>query len=77
MSDAVVHLCGYGFATLGLDKIEIRCGVENLGSRRVPERLGFYLEGTELKAEWVSGRYVDHALYSILRAEFGVLFPEH
>lgn len=76
MSDAVVHLCNHGFTTLALDKVTIRCATQNLGSRKVPERLGFYLEFTETKAEWLSDRYVDHAIYSLLRAEFGVLSPE-
>lgn len=75
MSDAVIHICRYGFSELNLEKIEIRCAAQNVTSRKVPERLGFYLEGVEAKAEWVSDRYVDHAIYSILHAEFQVLYP--
>lgn len=76
MGDAVIHLCRYGFNELGLENIEIRCAVQNLDSRRIPERLGFCLEGVEARAEWVSDRYVDHAVYTILRAEFNVLHPQ-
>lgn len=75
MGDAVLHLCRYGFNELNLDKIEIRCAVQNTESRRIPERLGFYLERIDARAEWVSDRYVDHAVYSILQPEFNVLYP--
>lgn len=76
MNDAVTHLCRYGFSKLNLEKIEIRCAAHNVNSRKVAERLGFYLEGVEAKAEWISDNYVDHAIYSILCAEFDVLYPQ-
>lgn len=74
MLDAVRQLCNYGFLHFHLQKIEIRCAVNNHASRKVPERLGFYLEGVQPKAEWLSDQYVDHALYSILKEEFTVAF---
>lgn len=74
MADAVRHLCQYGFHQLNLQKIEIRCAAQNQASRKVPERLGFYYEGVQHKAEWLSDRYVDHAVYSILKEEFTVAF---
>jgi len=74
MLDAVRQLCHYGFHHLHLHRIEIRCAVDNESSRKVPERLGFYLEGIQPKAEWLSDRYVDHALYSILKEEFAMAF---
>ena len=76
MQDAALHLCHYGFKNLALEKAEIRCAEQNLQSRKLPERLGFYLEGVQSKAEWLTDRYVDHAIYSILKAEFDVLYPE-
>ena len=74
MLDAVRHLCHYGFHHLHLQKIEIRSAVQNQPSRKIPERLGFYFEGLQHKAEWLSDRYVDHALYSILKEEFMLAF---
>lgn len=74
MLDAVRHLCQYGFNHLQLQKVEIRCATHNLESRKVPERLGFYYEGVEHKAEWLSDRYVDHAVYSVLKEEFTLAF---
>lgn len=74
MLDAVRHLCLYGFNHLQLSKVEIRCAAHNLASRKVPERLGFYYEGIQHKAEWLSDRYVDHAVYSVLKEEFTLAF---
>lgn len=45
MTKACRHLCGYLFTELNLNRIEIRCAETNVKSRRVPERLGFTLEG--------------------------------
>lgn len=75
MRDAVMHLCRYGFMQMGLAKIEIRCADQNTKSRQIAEGLDFYLEGIEAKAEWVAGRYLDHAVYSMLPAEFALLYP--
>lgn len=76
MQDAVRHLCRYGFTQLGLSKIEIRCAEQNSKSRRLAERLGFYLEATKAHAECIGGRYVDHVIYSMLPAEFALSYPK-
>lgn len=43
---ALAALATWGFATLGLARIEWRAHVGNLASRRVAERAGFTMEGT-------------------------------
>jgi ribosomal-protein-serine acetyltransferase len=75
MRDAVMRLCQFGFGELNLRKIEIRCAVENVDSRKVPEHLQFLFDGIRADAEWMSDQYVDQAMYSILRAEFEALYP--
>lgn len=47
----------------GIIKIEIRCAVENIKSRRVPERLGYIFSGIKKDAEILRGVAVDHAVY--------------
>jgi ribosomal-protein-serine acetyltransferase len=64
-------LIDHAFSAWRLNRIEIRCGVENLASRRIPERLGFREEGTLLEAERVGDRWVDHVLYAMLAADWG------
>lgn len=53
-----------------LHRVEIQCGVENMRSRAVPERLGFVQEGIKRESEWVTTRYVDHVMYSMLSHEW-------
>ena len=70
MTAAVSALLQYGFGELGLNRIEIRAGVRNRRSRAIPRRLGFRHEGTLRQAEWVGGRFVDHAVYGLLASEW-------
>lgn len=61
---------GYLFEEIGLNRIEIQCGVDNVASRAIPERLGFSLEGIKRQSEWITTRFVDHAIYSLLAEEW-------
>ena len=63
-------LVDYAFGDLGLNRVEIRCAVENSRSRAIPERLGFKEEGVIRQAEWLYDHYVDHVVYSMLRSEW-------
>ena len=60
----------YGFLTLDLNRIQIAAATENVQSRAIPERLGFKLEGIMRARENLYGRFVDHAVYALLRTEF-------
>ena len=53
-----------------LHRVEMQCGVHNERSRAVPERLGFVQEGIKRESEWVTTRYVDHVIYSMLTHEW-------
>ena len=64
---AVLH---YAFENLKLNKMEIRCGVENVKSRAIPERLGFKLDGVLRDEEWLYDHFHDVAVYSLLASEW-------
>lgn len=70
----ITRACGclldYAFGSLGLNRIEIRCAVQNSRSRAIPGRLGFREEGIIREAEWLYDHYVDHVVYGILRDEW-------
>jgi len=55
----------HNFFDLAYQRSVICCAVENKRSRRIPEKLGFDLEYIRPKAEWISNRYVDHAVYAM------------
>src|ERR1043165_4067736 len=57
MTKACRVLVTYAFTELRLNRVEIFCAVENLRSRRIPERLGFTEEGTHRQAEWVHDHF--------------------
>ena len=54
----------------GYVRVAIKAATDNPRSRAVPERLGFRLEGVERSAAVVNGRHVDHAVYSMLAADW-------
>jgi ribosomal-protein-serine acetyltransferase len=63
-------LLDHAFSVWGMNRVELRAGVENLRSRRVAERLGFSPEGVMRQAERVGDRFIDHAVYAILASEW-------
>lgn len=58
---------------LFIDWVVIAAATGNQRSRAVPERLGFKFEGMLRECEELYGTFVDHAVYSQLRAEFDAL----
>jgi ribosomal-protein-serine acetyltransferase len=67
---SVRALIAKAFDDLGYERIDIRADVANRRSRAVPERLGFAFEGV-LRREFFDGRrYVDQAVYGLLREEW-------
>ena len=62
-------LIAHGFTELDLHRVEIRCAVDNLKSRAIPERLGFRREGQLREVEWLYDHFVDHVVYGLLAGE--------
>ncbi|MEP7365576.1 MAG: GNAT family protein [Acidobacteriota bacterium] len=59
----------YCFQDLALERVEIRAAPGNTRSRAVAERLGFTFEGTLRRVQIVDGRWLDNAVYSMVRNE--------
>ena len=72
MTKACRALIEHAFKELRLNRVEIYCAVENLRSRRIPERLGFVEEGVHRQAEWVHDHFKDLVSYSMLAREWRV-----
>jgi ribosomal-protein-serine acetyltransferase len=60
---------------LGVNRVEIRCGGENLRSRAVAERLGFKLEGLIRQVQYIRDHFIDHAVYGMLADEWSAARP--
>lgn len=67
-------LIRHAFQSWNLNRIEIRCGVENVKSCAIPERLGFTKEGTIRGAERLHDRFVSHHVYGLLKSEWAGRF---
>ena len=70
MPEAAQRVLRFGFAVLGLHRIEARYMVQNTASRRVMEKLGMHFEGVAREAMLVKGVYRDIATCAILAKEF-------
>ena len=70
MTKSVRELIEVGFSYYYLQRIDIRCAVENNRSRAIPKRLNFQQEGIIRRAEKLSDRYVDHVVYGLLTEEY-------
>ena len=68
MTAAVRALCETAFTQMGMRRIEIRCGVGNLPSNRIPQRLGFLRSHVEQRGEELSdGEWIDLNVYILER----------
>lgn len=63
-------LLGIAFEILELERVEIRCAVQNEPSQAIPRRLGFALEGTLRHAQKLSEGHTDLHVYGLLAQEY-------
>jgi RimJ/RimL family protein N-acetyltransferase len=66
---AVRAVCGWGFETLGLARIQWRAETGNHASRRVAERAGFHMEGLQRQALRIDGERRDCWVGALVRGE--------
>lgn len=72
VTDSVQCLCKFAFNMLNMNRIQIRCAVDNKPSNKVPQRLNFVFEGIERKGELLTGGiFTDLNVYSLLKSEIG------
>jgi ribosomal-protein-serine acetyltransferase len=62
----IIDFC---FSDLQLNRIEIKCGTENLKSKTIPEKLSFTKEGIIRQGELLYDTFIDLNLYSLLKSD--------
>lgn len=63
-------LCDFAFNKLGINRIQVKCAVENTSSKNIPKKLGFKFEGIERQGELLTGDfYTDLEIYSKLKSD--------
>jgi RimJ/RimL family protein N-acetyltransferase len=68
-TDAVRSLCRFGFRHMNLQRIDLAVFANNPAARRAYEKVGFRLEGTLRRAQFVGGQYVDELMMGLLVEE--------
>lgn len=63
-------LIAQAFEQMRMNRIQIKVGVGNHKSNRIPQQLGFKQEGIERDGEWLQGRFIDLEVYSLLKREW-------
>lgn len=69
MGEAIGAVVAHAFDTMELSRIEAACLPENVASRGALESCGFKYEGVAQSYLQINGRWRNHVLYSILRAD--------
>jgi ribosomal-protein-serine acetyltransferase len=69
MSEAAEAVIQFGFSQLGLHRIELEAGVDNLASIKVAEKLGFQREGLARESGWAGIGYYDTVRFGLLSTD--------
>lgn len=69
-TDATQAICDFAFGDLRLERVWLHVYAENAAGRRVYEKAGFVLEGTQRRAHYARGVYHDVHLMGLLRDEW-------
>jgi ribosomal-protein-serine acetyltransferase len=70
MTSCCKAILDFIFSNLGLNRVQIKAAVGNARSSRIPEQLGFKLEGIERGGEKFPDHYKDLEVYSLLKKEW-------
>ena len=70
ITKSVEKLCDFAFNKQDINRIQIKCAVDNKSSIKVPQRLGFKFEGIEREGELLTGNiFTDLEIYSKLKSD--------
>jgi len=69
-ADAVRALCRYGFAILGLQRLQVETLADNLAMIATATGAGFTAEGTLRRSAWVNGEFADEVILGLLATEW-------
>jgi ribosomal-protein-serine acetyltransferase len=69
MTEAALACASFALERLSVHRIRCAAATDNYASLRVISRLGFRFEGIARQAEFVGGRWVDHAVFAKLSTD--------
>ncbi len=68
--EACEALMGYGFKSLGLNRVEFPCPTEHLEAKRLAIKLSLNYEGLLRKRSYISGKFQDVHMFCMLKGDF-------
>jgi RimJ/RimL family protein N-acetyltransferase len=69
-TDTVRVLCRYGFAILGLQRLQVETLASNAAMIATATRAGFAPEGTLRQSAWVDGQFADEVILGLLARDW-------
>jgi RimJ/RimL family protein N-acetyltransferase len=69
-TEATELILNYAFNELNLNKIHGGMAVENIGSSKVAEKIGFIFDGIRKHEMYVDGKYLDSKTFRILKEDW-------
>jgi ribosomal-protein-serine acetyltransferase len=70
MTSSCTALINHAFLKMGLNRIQVKAGIGNARSGKIPERLGFKFEGIERSGEKFQDHYIDLEVYSMIKEDW-------
>lgn len=70
MTEALKPIIRFAFHDMNMNKIEAQVTSENDASLHLLSKLGFHKDGVLRQHEFEKGRYIDLAIYSLLKSEY-------
>lgn len=70
MTQSTEKLISFCFSNMEMNRICIKCAVNNTSSSNIPRRLGFTFEGVERNGERTGNSYFDLEVFSLLKKEW-------
>ena len=63
-------LIQFAFSTLNLNRLELKCALDNQKSNQIAIKLNFSKEAILRESEFLHGKFIDLNLYSLLKREY-------
>ncbi len=60
----------FAFTTMHMNRIMIKCAINNSKSSKIPKKLNFKFEGIEREGEYLKRHFVDLEIYSLLKSDW-------
>ena len=72
ITKSCMAIIDFSFTHLALNRIEIKCGTENIKSNAIAKKLNFEKEGVIRQGEFLYDKFIDLNLYALLKENYHI-----